>query len=124
MESPARPFNYPSLPRTVTRIPFRLPDQGFREVHGFIYIDAAELIIEVENALFGQFDRSMRSFRIELNAIDRVDHERGLFRDHLLIFPRTPELLEEMPGARATYVDLPIWRRPNTFSTRWVWVGR
>lgn len=93
------------------RIPFTLPDKGFREYKGFIYVDAGELVIEIEHALFGLFDHKMRVFRVELTALDRVDLEQGTFKDHLLIVPTTGAWVEEFPQARADYLDLLVGRR-------------
>ncbi len=93
------------------RIPFTLPDQGFREFKGFVYVDAGELVIEIEHALFGMFDRKLQAIRIELTVLDRVDIEQGVFKDHLLIVPESSTSLDGFPGARAAYADLSIGRR-------------
>jgi hypothetical protein len=95
----------------MARIPFKMPDQGFREIKGYVYLDAGHLVIEVENSLMGEFDRDFRTFQIELAALERVELETGLLRDHLLVTPKNVELLEKMSIARASYVDLPIWRK-------------
>lgn len=93
------------------RIPFTLPDQGFREFKGFVYVDAGELVIEIEHALLGMFDRKMQTSRIELTALDRVDIEQGTFTDHLLIVPESETSVDGFPGSRAAYLDLSIRRR-------------
>lgn len=91
-------------------IPFTLPDIGLREIKGKIFMDEAYLILDVEDAFMGEFDKDHQVIKIEPGALKEIRLERGLFRDHLCLRPKNEELLRTIPGSFGVEVPLRIWK--------------
>ncbi len=69
----------------MTPIPFMLPDIGLREIAGSIYLTDRFLVIDIENALLGEFDKDRSTIEVEPGALAEVRLEKGLLQrqDHL-----------------------------------------
>ncbi|MBT8402081.1 MAG: hypothetical protein KJO98_16515 [Rhodothermia bacterium] len=91
-------------------IPFNLPDVGFREINGKVYVEDGFLVIRLSDALFGEFDKEKREIRIEPAALAQVRIDRGLLKDRLVLRPEDDRLLEAIPGDHDLEVALRIWR--------------
>lgn len=92
-------------------IPFHLPDEGLREISGKIFLDDEYLILEVQDALMGEFDKEHQVIKVDPAALDEIHLERGVVRDRLFIRPRKNDLLEAMPGKHGVELPLKIWRK-------------
>jgi hypothetical protein len=99
------------MPRTISGIPFQLPDVGLREVSGRLYLDEDFLVFDVEDALAGEFDKEVHVIKVDPAALDAIRLERGLVRDRLFIRPRKSDLLTAMPGKYGVELPLKIWRK-------------
>ena len=91
-------------------IPFTLPDIGLREIKGKIYLDEEYLILDVEDALMGEFDTEHQVIKIEISALKEIRLERGLFRDKLCLRPKKDELLTAIRGNYGVEIPLRIWK--------------
>ena len=92
-------------------IAFELPDVGLREVSGKVYLDDdGFLIISLQNALFGEFDKEKREVRIEPAALKQIRLEKGVFKDRLVLRPENDRLLKIIPGDHVVEVELRVWR--------------
>ncbi len=92
-------------------IPFQLPDIGFREISGKLYLDDEFLVFEVQDALMGEFDIEQQVIKVELGAIKEMRLERRFIRDRLYIWPKNRELLKVMPGKYLGELCLKIWSK-------------
>lgn len=88
------------------RIPFTLPDEGLREITGFVYFDGEFLVIDVRSKLLGLADEQRDGIKVALSAIESVYLKRGLIRDRIVVRPRGFELLEVVPGTHDREVAL------------------
>lgn len=96
---------------SLTRIPFTLPDVGLREIRGYVYLRDAFLVLEVEDALLGEWDRDARTIEIEAGALSEIRLDRRLLKDRLVLQPATRVLLDAVPGDHVREVSLEIWRK-------------
>ncbi len=95
-------------------IPFNLPDVGFREIGGKVYLEDGFLVIRLSNALFGEFDKEKREIRIEPAALSQVRLDEGLLRDKFVLRPLDNRLLDAIPGDYDLEVELQVWRNRRT----------
>lgn len=95
----------------MTRIPFSLPDVGLREIRGAVYLTDAFLVIELEDALLGEWDQDLKTIEIEPGALVEIRLDRHFFKDKLVLRPATRDLLEAVPGKHTREVALEIWRK-------------
>jgi hypothetical protein len=93
------------------RIPFTLPDIGLREIRGEIYLTDSFLVLEIEDALLGEWDQDLKTIEIEPSALLEIRLERRLFKDRLALRPVARDLLEAVPGKHAREVVLEIWMK-------------
>jgi hypothetical protein len=93
------------------RIPFTIPEDGLREITGFVYFDGEFVVIDVRSKLMGLFDEERNVIKVALSAIDSVRFQRGIVRDRIVIRPRGFELLEAMPGDHDREVALKTKRK-------------
>lgn len=91
-------------------IPFTLPDIGFREIEGKVYLEDNFLVIHLKNALFGEFDKEKTQIRIEPSTLTQVRLDRGVFKDRLVLRPEDNRLLDAIPGDYDLEIELRIWR--------------
>lgn len=94
-------------------IPFQLPDihYGLTEIKGTVYLDEEFLVLEVQTALFGEFEQEYQIIKIEPRALRDIRLERGLFKDRLRLWPKKDTLLNVMPGEHRVELKLKIWNR-------------
>jgi len=95
----------------VSSVPFTLPDAGLREVAGTIYLENDLIILEIETTLMGEWDPENKTIEIEPGALVEVRHERGFFRDGLVLRPRKRDLLSVVPGSHKEALKLKIKKR-------------
>ena len=95
----------------MSSIPFSLPDinAGFTEIKGLVHLDDEFIVLEVETALLGEFNKDQQVIKVELAALKDIRLDRGLFRDRLCLRPKKPDLLEAVPGKHLGEVQLKIW---------------
>ena len=93
------------------RVPFNLPDVGLREIRGFVYLEDDFLVIELKNALMGEFDEEHELVKVEPSALESVRLVPGIFRDRLRLTPKKVDLLRAIPGDHASDVALRVWRK-------------
>lgn len=93
------------------RIPFTLPEEGLREVTGFVHFDGEFLVLDVRSKLLGLLDEQRDTIKVALTAIRSVRMKRGLVRDRVVIRPHGFELLEAVPGEHEREVALRTKRR-------------
>ncbi len=96
--------------RRLKPIPFTLPDIGFREIDGKVYLEDGFLVIHLRNALFGEFDKEKRQIRIQPTTLAQVRIDRGIFKDRLVLRPEDNRLLDAIPGDYDLEIGLRIWR--------------
>ncbi len=107
-----RVMSYRSTPGELSPIPFRVPDEGLREIKGHVYLEDEEfLVFDVQNALVGEFDTKRQVIKIAPRALKEVDLSEGRFRDRLHVRPRNRDLLEAMPGSHKDELELKIRRK-------------
>ena len=94
----------------MTPIPFMLPDIGLREIAGSIYLTDRFIVIDIENALLGAFDKDRSTIEVEPGALAEVRLEKGLFKDRIILRPNGLELLEAIPGDNTSEAALVIWK--------------
>lgn len=95
----------------MSSVPFTLPDAGLREVAGTIYLENDLIILEIETTLMGEWDPENKTIEIEPGALVEVRHERGFFRDGLVLRPRKRDLLSVVPGSHKEALKLKIKKR-------------
>lgn len=93
------------------RIPFTLPEEGLREVTGFVHFDGEFLVLDVRSKLLGLLDEQRDTIKVALTAIRSVRVKQGLVRDRIVIRPRGFDLLEAVPGEHDREVALRTKRR-------------
>ena len=92
-------------------IPFWLPDiDAFTEVKGRVSLDDEFLVLEIETALFGEFDSEEQVIKIEPAALESIHLEEGLIKDHLCLRPKKHDLLQAAPGQHGHELRLKVWR--------------
>ena len=80
------------------RIPFTLPEDGLREITGYVYFDGEFVVVDARSKMVGLFDEQRQGAKVALSAIAEIRFKRGLFRDRIVIRPYGFELLEVIPG--------------------------
>lgn len=95
----------------MNRVAFTLPDVGLREVKGMVYVDEGFLILKVQSAIAGLVDEQKDMIKIEPTALQELSIKRGVFRDRLVIQPKSVELLELVPGDHPSAVELRVWTK-------------
>lgn len=101
-----------SSPGGPSRIPFTGSDVGLREIKGHLYLEDDEfLVLDVQNALIGEFDARKHLIKVAPRALADVRVEGGRFKDRLYVRPRGRDLLEAMPGTRGDELELKIPRK-------------
>jgi hypothetical protein len=94
----------------MTRIPFTLPDVGLREIRGSVYLTESFLILELEDALLGEWDKDVKTIEIEPAALVEIWLDRRLFRDRLVLRPTSRTLLDAVPGNHVREMSMQVWR--------------
>lgn len=93
------------------RLPFTLPDDGLREITGFVYFDGEFVVIDVRSKLLGLADEQRSGVKVALTAIESIRLKRGLIWDRIVIRPHAFELLEAVPGKHDREVALKTTRK-------------
>jgi hypothetical protein len=93
------------------RLPFTLPDDGLREITGFVYFDGEFVVIDVRSKLLGLADEERNGIKVALTAIESVRLKPGLIWDRIVIRPHSFELLEAVPGDHDREVALKTKRK-------------
>ncbi len=80
-------------------IPFQLPDTnlGLTENKGRLYLDEEFLVFEVSSGLSGGFKKKQQKIKIEPGALEAIRLDRGVFKDRLIVSPKSRELFRAMP---------------------------
>ena len=93
--------------------PFEISEvhAGFSEVKGTLRLEDEFLVIEFQTITLGLYKRPAETIKIEFAALADVKIEKRIFRDRVLIRPRTRRLLEAVPGKHVGEVRLKVWRR-------------
>lgn len=94
----------------MTRIPFELPDVGLREIKGLLSTEDEFLVLELENAFLGEWDKDYETVKIELGALEEVRIEQRVARVWLVLRPKRADLLRALPGKHVREVRLKMWR--------------
>jgi len=93
-------------------IPFRGPDSGLRETKGHIFLeDQAFLVLEVEDAIAGEFDTRRQTIKVAPRALQSIRIDERPFRDRIYIRPKGRDLLDAMPGSHKDEIELLIRRK-------------
>lgn len=93
------------------RIRFSMPDIGFREVRGYLSLEDDLLVIEVTDALMGEWDKRHQIVKVAYDSLVDIGISRGLFMDKLILRPKQATLLEVIPGENKVEVALKVWRK-------------
>lgn len=93
------------------RVPFTLPDVGLDEVKGFVYLENGYLVLSLQKVTLGMVEQEPEIFKIEPGALHDVSVKHGLFRDKLVVAPKTMELLDAVPGDHRAAVELRVKRK-------------
>lgn len=104
----------------MTAVPFDLPDVGLREIKGEAYLDQGFIVLVVEDALAGEFDREQQIIKVEPSALADVRFERGILKDKICLRPKTRELLDTMPGRHLAELKLRVWVKHRESARRLV----
>lgn len=96
------------------RIPFSLPDVGLDEVNGMVWVNEGFLVVSVRSSLMGLTDTDKELIQIEPAAVADLSLKKGLFRDKLVITPKSTQLLDMIPGKHPASLDLRIWKKYRT----------
>lgn len=80
--------------------PFQLPDTNFglTENSGRLYLDDEFLVFEVSSGFSGMTNKKQHKVKIEPRALADIRLDHGLFKDRLVIRPKSRELFRAMPG--------------------------
>jgi len=95
----------------MNRIPFSLPDVGLREIRGVVYLDDGFLVLQIKNAFLGLVDEQSDVVKVAPEAVIDLHVKTGFVRDHLVIEPKSVELLEAVPGEHLASVKLRTKRK-------------
>ncbi len=93
------------------RIPFVLPDVGLREISGHLYVENDFLVIELLDALMGEFDKEKKVIEIEPAALEVLQLDTGIFKDKLVVRTYSSEFLKHIPGDHEGEVVFRCWRK-------------
>ncbi len=66
---------------------------------GVLRVDAEYLIFEVQTTVFGFFQRTPQTYRLDLTDLDEVRYKKGLLSDRLTIRTRPLDRITSLPGA-------------------------
>ena len=99
--------------RLMKSIPFTLPELngGLTEITGRLYEEEEFLVLDVETALLGEFDKEGQVIKIEPAALRDIELDKGVFKDKLRLWPKKRTLLEALPGNYKGEVPLSIWKK-------------
>jgi hypothetical protein len=95
----------------VSRIPFKLPDDGLREIKGLVYVDEGRLIVRAETAIIGLIGKETYTVTIPAGALEDLFLKKGLFRDRLVIRPLEIDVLESIPGEHIDQIELKVRKK-------------
>jgi hypothetical protein len=95
----------------IGRIPFTLPDDGFDEIEGLVYLDDGHLVLDLQSKFLGLGKGDRRVIKVAPTALHDVALDTGLVRDKLRLLPRRLDLLEAVPGKHPREVALRIYRK-------------
>jgi hypothetical protein len=93
------------------RLSFTLPDDGLREITGFVHFDGEFVVIDVRSKLLGLADEERSGIKVALSAIESIRLKPGVIWDRIVIRPHSFELLEAMPGEHDREVALKTKRK-------------
>ena len=117
-----RVMTYRNTPVETGPIPFRGPDVGLRKVKGTLYLERDEfLVFNVENALIGDIDSKRELIKVAPRALKNVRLDERRSHDRLYIRPKSPDLLEAMPGSYKNELELKIDRKYRDYVERLVY---
>ncbi len=102
------------------RIAFTLPDDGFREVTGFFYLDDEFLVLDLRTAFLGLGDKDQQTIKVDAAALDGVYLKRGLVKDRVCLRPKRFELLDVVPGTHDAELRLQVKRADRARAERLV----
>lgn len=105
-------------------IPFQLPDTnlGLTENKGRIYLDEEFLVFEVSSGFSGLTNKKQQKIKIEPSALEAIRLDRGLFKDKLVLRPKSRALFRVMPGMYKDKEELTmsIWTKYRAAAERLV----
>lgn len=106
----------------MTVVDFKLNDlhAGLTEIKGAAWFDGEFLVIETETALFGEFNKKQHTVKIEPAALAGIRLDRRIVQDHIILFPKTRQLLDALPGDHLGEVHLKVWRTKRALAERLV----
>jgi hypothetical protein len=117
-----RVITYRNTPVDASPIPFRVPDVGLRKIKGTLYLEHDEfLVFNVENALIGHIDSKRELIKIAPRALKNVRLDERRSHDRLYIQPKSPNLLEAMPGSYKDELELKVDRKYRNHVERLVY---
>ncbi|MEM1044106.1 MAG: hypothetical protein AAGI91_15960 [Bacteroidota bacterium] len=93
------------------RLPFTLPEDGLREIKGFVSLDLEFVVLEVETAIAGILGKEETTIKVAPSALDDAWLKTGLVRDRLCLAPSKVDLLKAVPGDHAREIALRIPRK-------------
>ncbi len=93
------------------RLPFTLPDDGLRELTGFVHLDREFLVIDLRSALAGILGKERDVIKVAPTALAEVCFRPGIFRDQIRLRPHEFGLLDAVPGRHDRELALRLKRR-------------
>ena len=76
-----------------------------------VYLEDGFLVLDLENALLGEFDKDRQTIKIDPGAIASIYLKRQIYKDQLRIQPKNNDLLEAVPGKHKDELKLKIRNR-------------
>jgi hypothetical protein len=95
----------------MNRVPFSLPDVGFREIRGLAFVDDEFLVLKIEDSFAGFADKNTHVIKMLPSALEDVSVRRGLASDRMIIRPKRSELLDIVPGQHASALELKVKKK-------------
>jgi hypothetical protein len=93
------------------RIPFKLPDEGLREIKGLVFVDGGKLVIKVESAIIGLIGKEKLTVTVPAGALEDMYLKKGWFKDRLVIRPLEFDVLDTVPGEHVDQLELKVSRK-------------
>jgi hypothetical protein len=82
-----------------------LPDVGLRDIRSLLRVTTSLLVIEIEDALFSEFDNDLATIEMEPAAMEEVSVPTRLLKDRLMLRLGGPQLPDGLPGHHVREVE-------------------
>ncbi len=92
-------------------VPFTISDDHGHDISGLLSLEEEFIVFDVQVKKWGIFDEPPEKVKAEFGLIDTIRLDRGIFKDHIFIVPKRPDLLKAVPGTHKGELKLKVAKR-------------